>query len=100
MLTIKDLTASKELDSKALAGVRGGMPLIDASLFSIAKTKNADLLNLNANSIGGQYNEQTAFDLNSQNGGDGAVQINHNPKFQLGVNAAAFIGNGNPVIAQ
>ena len=59
MLTIKDLTASKELDSKEMASVAGGngIPPFALNLLSpVNEPKQADLLGLATSSTGPQLN--------------------------------------------
>ena len=72
MLTIKDLTTSKELDSKAMAGVSGGTG-IPAFLLNIGSPVNApklaELMGIATSSTGEQFN------TNMQNDNDYNVVI-------------------------
>ncbi|MGI9285557.1 MAG: hypothetical protein ACR2P1_09220 [Pseudomonadales bacterium] len=71
MLTIKDLTASKELDTKEMAGVAGGIDLPAGFKLNIASPvnapKQASLLGLASSFTGPQLNTnlQSDNDFNS-----------------------------------
>ncbi len=65
MLTIKDLQASKQLDSKEMAGVAGGqsIPTFALNLFSPQNSpKQADLLGLASSFTGPQSNTNLQSD--------------------------------------
>ncbi len=96
MLTIKDMKASKELDSKEMAGVTGGngIPAI-LNLFSPQNNpKQADLLGLATSSTGAQLNTnvQTDDDTNVVIGSGQVVNVggNSNATFQ---SANSFASN-------
>ena len=97
MLTIKDLTASKELDSKEMASVAGGngIPAFVLNLLSpVNQPKQADLLGLAQSSTGPQLNTnvQTDDDTNVVIGSGQVVNTggNSNATFQ---SAASFATN-------
>ena len=97
MLTIKDLKASKQLDSKEMAGVTGGygMPAFALNLFSpVNAPKQAELLGLATSSTGPQLNTNVQTD-NDTNVVIGSGQVinsggNSNATFQSG---ASFANN-------
>ncbi|MGI9287557.1 MAG: hypothetical protein ACR2P1_19390 [Pseudomonadales bacterium] len=65
MLNIKDLTASKELDSKEMASVAGGTgipPFVLNLLSPVNQPKQADLLGLAQSSTGPQLNTNVQTD--------------------------------------
>ena len=84
MLTIKDLTASKQLDSKEMAGVTGGYGF-PASLnidSAVNAPKFAELLGMATSSTGEQFNTNMQSD-NDYNAVIGSGQVvnsggNHN----------------------
>ncbi len=83
MLNIKDLKASKELDSKEMAGVAGGngIPAFALNLFSpVNAPKQADLLGLATSSTGPQLNTnvQTDDDTNVVIGSGQVVNVGGN----------------------
>ncbi len=91
MLTIKDLKASKQLDSKEMAG----MPAFALNLFSpVNAPKQAELLGLATSSTGPQLNTNVQTD-NDTNVVIGSGQVinsggNSNATFQSG---ASFANN-------
>ena len=97
MLTIKDLKASKQLDSKEMASVAGGtgIPAFALNLFSpVNAPKQAELLGLATSSTGPQLNTniQTDDDTNVVIGSGQVVNTggNSNATFQ---SATSFANN-------